>query len=216
MNMKLTLITLVIFIFIASEMHAEEIHSMNLDTSEILSNESDTKSKRRWGRKRGHHGGNAFRAELKQMMKEFMSKVPEGNREEAQKIITYLHTSYRVAKTHVRNNNVEEALAILQKRMRLKTPAFFDQAPPILKYFKLATEAEIAKIHLRTENPQKGTELLESVISKSRQFKDFPKMLLMSFRHDLMKAYKKSGRQDKADKMLTDSLLEAEAGLDFE
>lgn len=216
MNMKLTLITLITFIFFASAMHAEEIDSMNLDTSEILSNESDTKGKRRWGRKRGHHGRHAFRAELKQMMKEFMSKVPEGNREEAQKIITYLHTSYRVAKTHVRNNNVEQALAILQKRMRLKTPAFFDQAPPILKYFKLATEAEIAKIHLRTENPQKGTELLESVISKSRQFKDFPKMLLMSFRHDLMKAYKKSGRQDKADKMLTDSLLEAEAGLDFE
>lgn len=213
MNIKFILVILTLFV---STTNTQEIDSINLDPNGVLSHQSETKGTKRWGRKRGQKARYGGRAELKHMMKEFMSKVPQQNREQAQKIITYLHTSYRVAKTHVRNKNIEQALAILQKRMRLKTPAFFEKAPPILKYFKLATEAEIAKIYLRTDNPQKGAELLESVIQKSRQFKDFPKLLLMSFRHDLMKAYKKAGRQDKADEMLSDSLREAEADLDFE
>lgn len=215
MNMKLKLV-FVISILAVSVLAADNSNAMEWDVDQIKDPKSSSRSGKGWGKKYGMHNKGFSRGELKRSMKDFMDKVPKEELEKAQKIITYLHTSHRVAKSHMRSNNTEEALQIMQKRMRLKLPTFFDQAPPMLKYFKLSTEAEMAKIYAKSGNSQKSIEILENVLQKSSQHKDFPKLLLINFRHELMRAYKQAGMQDKADDLLKESMKEAESDLEFE
>ena len=114
--------------------------------SEPSSDKKDKKVKKRRSKKVKRSGANGFKGGLiKKRMDDFLKTVPIDHHEKAQKIITYLHTSHRVARSHMKNKNNSAALEIFNKRLRLKVPDFFENAPPILKYFKLATKVELAK-----------------------------------------------------------------------
>ena len=173
------------------------------------------KKKRSKKGKRGKSGAFQDRF-IKKQMNEFLKTVPQEHHQKAQKIITYLHTSHRVAKTHMKNKNMVGALKIFNKRLRLKVPDFFDQAPPVLKYFKLATKSAIAKIYLSQKNGEKAVQILEKSFGEAQKYEDFPSSMLIGLRHQLMRAYRMIGKPAKADMMLENALREAELELEFE
>tara|TARA_B100000674_G_C37761092_1_gene877990 strand:- start:158 stop:805 length:648 start_codon:yes stop_codon:yes gene_type:complete len=173
------------------------------------------KKKRSKKGKRGKSGAFQDRF-IKKQMNEFLKTVPQEHHQKAQKIITYLHTSHRVAKTHMKNKNMVGALKIFNKRLRLKVPDFFDQAPPVLKYFKLATKSAIGKIYLSQKNGEKAVQILEQSFGEAQKYEDFPNSMLIGLRHQLMRAYRMIGKPAKADMMLESALREAESELEFE
>ena len=173
------------------------------------------KKKRSKKGKRGKSGGFQDRF-IKKQMNEFLKTVPQEHHQKAQKIITYLHTSHRVAKIHMKNKNIVSALKVFNKRLRLKVPEFFDQAPPVLKYFKLATKSAIGKIYLSEKNGEKAVQILEKSFDEAQKYEDFPKSMLIGLRHQLMRAYRMIGKPAKADMMLESALREAESELEFE
>ena len=141
------------------------------------------KKKRSKKGKRGKSGGFQDRF-IKKRMNEFLNTVPQEHHQKAQKIITYLHTSHRVAKTHMKNKNMVGALKIFNKRLRLKVPEFFDQAPPVLKYFKLATKSAIGKIYLSQKNGEKAVQILESKGKASKSIANKEKKLPSQMRRN--------------------------------
>ncbi len=153
---------------------------------------------------------------IKKSMNDFLKTIPQENHEKAQKIITYLHTSHRVAKTHMKNKNMSAALNILNKRLRLKVPDFFDNAPPVIKYFKLSTKSAIGKIYLSEKNGEKALQVLERTFEEAQKYEDLPKPMLIGLRHQLMRAYRMVGMPGKADTMLESALKEAEAEVEFD
>jgi len=178
---------------------------------------SDKKAKKRRLKKAKRSRTNGFKGRLiRKRMDDFLKTVPPEHREKAQKVITYLHTSHRVARSHMKNKNNSAALEIFNKRLRLKVPDFFENAPPILKYFKLATKVAIGKIHLSEKNGERALQALESSYEEALKLKDFPKPIMIGLRHQLMRAYRMVGMANKADMMLESTLREAEAEVEFD
>ena len=185
--------------------------------SEPSSDKKDKKVKKRRSKKVKRSRANGFKGGLiKKRMDDFLKTVPIEHHEKAQKIITYLHTSHRVARSHMKNKNNSAALEVFSKRLRLKVPDFFDKAPPILKYFKLATKSAMGKIHLGEKNGEKALQVLEVSYEEALKYEDFPKPMMIRLRHQLMRAYRMVGMADKAEMMLESALREAEADLEFE
>ena len=193
-----------------------------LASNVIIKSESTTEKdsfriKKKRLKKGKRDNGNSFAGRLiKKRMNEFLKTIPVEHHEKAQKIITYLHTSHRVARSHMRNKNNSLALEIFNKRLRLKVPDFFDNAPPVLKYFKLATKAAMAKIYLSEKNGEKALQVLERSYEEAQKYEDFPKPMIIGLRHQLMRAYRMVGMPNKADSMLESALREAEADVEFE
>tara|TARA_Y100000589_G_scaffold105572_1_gene100053 strand:+ start:48 stop:680 length:633 start_codon:yes stop_codon:yes gene_type:complete len=173
------------------------------------------KKKRLKKNKRDRANGFGSRS-IKKRMNNFLKTVPPEYHEKAQKIITYLHTSHRVARSYMKSKNTSAALEIFNKRLRLKVPDFFKGAPPVLKYFKLATKAAISKIYLSEKNAKKALDILEISHEEAQKHKDFPKPMMIDLRHQLMRAYRILDMHDKADRMLESALRDAEAELEFE
>ena len=198
-------------------MHSIQVNL--LASNPIIKSEpsSDKKAKKRRLRKAKRSRDNGFKGRLiKKRMDDFLKTVPPEHHEKAQKVITYLHTSHRVARSHMKNKNNSAALEIFNKRLRLKVPDFFENAPPILKYFKLATKVAIGKIHLSEKNGERALQALESSYEEALKLKDFPKPIMIGLRHQLMRAYRMVGMANKADMMLESTLREAEAEVEFE
>lgn len=153
---------------------------------------------------------------MEQQMQSFLESLKEEDREHAQKIVNYLHTSHQVAKHHMKNNEFEQASAILEKRLRLKVPAYFDQAPPMLKGYKLHTRVELGKLYLDRKDYTQAIRHLELAYEESKKEKDFPTGAQQGIQAQLIRAYNKAGMNDKAQSLLQTSLKSAEQGLNFE
>jgi len=172
---------------------------------------------RRKGMRQGRKGKmRGFGKHMEQKMKSFMEGLPEEQRSNAKQIMTYLHTSQQVAKHHIKNKEYDQAATIFEKRLRLKVPAYFDGAPPMLKGFKLHTRVELGKLHLSRKDYSQAVRQLELALEESKKDKDLPPMMTQGIQAQLIRAYKKAGMDDKAQGLLQSSLSAAERGLEFE
>jgi tetratricopeptide (TPR) repeat protein len=196
----------------------EESHRQDLNRGEIGSSRGDLTQARRGKhkrRKKRRKEGKMERQRMQDKVRSFLESLPEGESEQAQKVVQYLHTSHEVAKMYMREKNWEKAIQVLNKRSRLKVPLSFSSAPPFLKAVKLHSRMEIGRIYMKQKKYKEAVNILEEAFEMSKK-EEIPSMFQVKIRTDLLKAYRKAGMKDKAGSMLEQTLQEAEQGLEFE
>ena len=165
--------------------------------------------------RQGRGGEGRFRKKMKDDVGQWIKGLPEDQAAQAQRVVQYLQTSNEVSRMYIREKRYPEAIAVLQKRSRLKLPPVFASAPPFIKAVKAHTYMELGSIYGKQDQWNLAVKSLETAMRESGQ-EGIPAMLKTKVRMDLMRAYKKAGMGAKASGMMEATLKEAEEGLEFE